>query len=76
MANWRDRRNVNIGNPANVTTTDSSSFKNKSSLIGKSTAVINNKVLKDVKTAAPLKYLSNFCRSLEIPWLIIKFIFN
>ena len=58
---------MNIGNPANVTTTDLSSFKNKSSLIGKSIAVNNNKVFKDVKAAVPLKYLSNFWRSLKMP---------
>ena len=57
---------MNIGNTDNVTTTDSSSFKNKSSLIGKSTAVNNNKVFKDVKTAVPLKLLSNFWRSLKM----------
>ena len=67
---------MNIRNPDNVTTTDSSSFKNKSSLIEKSTAVNNNKVFKDVKTAVPLKYLSKFWRSLKMQRLIIKFIFN
>ena len=57
------------GNPANVTTDDSRSPKHKSSLIGESTAVDGNKVFKDVKIAVPLKYFSNFWRSLEIPWI-------
>ena len=53
---------MNNGNPANVTTADSSSFKYKSIIIGESTAVNNNRVFKDVKIAVPLKYLSNFRR--------------
>ena len=65
----RDEQNMNNGNPANVTTDDSRSPKHKSSLIGESTAVDGNKVFKDVKIAVPLKYLSNFWRSLEIPWI-------
>ena len=43
----RDEQNMNNGNSANVTTTDSSSFKYKSSLIGKSIAANNsiNKII-------------------------------
>ena len=63
----RDEQNLNNGNPANVTTADSSSFKYKSSLTAKSTPFNNNRVLKDVKVAVPLKYLGNFWRSLERP---------
>ena len=37
------------------------------SLIGESTAVNNNRVFKNVKIAAALKYLSIFWRSLEMP---------
>ena len=47
----RDEQNLNNGNPANVTTDDSSSFKRKSSFIKESTAVNKNKVSKDVKIA-------------------------
>ena len=46
----RDEQNMNNGNPADVTTTDSSSFKYKS----------DNGVFKNVKIAVPLKYLSKF----------------
>ena len=60
------------GKPANVTTDDSSSFKYKSSFIKELTAVNNNRVFKDVKIAAPLKYLSNFWRYLEMPLINYK----
>ena len=63
---------MNNGNPANVTTDDSSSFKYKSSFIKESTAVNNNKVFRDVKIAVPLKYLSNFWRYLEMPLINCK----
>ena len=63
----RDEQNVNNENPFNVTTYGSSSFKGKSSLTGESTAVGGHRVFKNVKIAVPLKYLSNFWRSLEMP---------
>ena len=68
----RDEENMNNENADNVTTTDSSSFKYKSSFIKESTAVNNNRVFKDVKLALPLKYLSNFWRSLEMPLINCK----
>ena len=61
----RDEQNMNNGNPANVTTDDSSSFKYKSSFFKPLTAA-DNGVFKDVKIAVPLKYLSNFWKSLEM----------
>ena len=46
----RGEQNMNNRNPANVTTTDSWSFKYKLSLIGKSTAANNNnRVFKNIK---------------------------
>ena len=68
----RDKQNMNNGNPANVTTDVSTSFKYKSSFIKESTAVNNNKVFRDVKIAVPLKYLSNFWRYLEMPLINCK----
>ena len=62
---------MNNRNPANVTTADSSSFKYKSSFFKQRTAD-DNGVFKDVKTAVPLKYLSNFWRSLEMPLINCK----
>ena len=50
----------------------SSSFKYKSNFSGQSVAVGNNRVFKSVKIAVPLKYLSNFWRSLEMPLINCK----
>ena len=47
----RDEQNMNNGNPANVTTADSTSFKYTSSFIREATAVDGNRVFKDVKIA-------------------------
>ena len=58
----RDEQNMNNGNPADVTTADSSSFKYKSSFF-KTLQAADNGVFKNVKIAVPLKYLSKFCRS-------------
>ena len=73
---WQFKRDkspvTNVGNPENASTTNSASFKYKSSLIGKSTTVDTNRVFKDVKTAIPLKYLSNFWRSLEMSLISCK----
>ena len=59
----RDEQNISNKNPADFTTADSSSFEYKSSLF----KTINNGVLENVEIAIPLKYLSNFSRSLEMP---------
>ena len=50
------------GNPANVTTKDSSSFKYKSGILGNSA---DDGILKNLKIVVPLKYLTNSWRSLE-----------
>ena len=71
----RVEQNMNNGNPSNFTTADSTSFKYKSSFFDPLTAA-DNGVFKNVKIAVPLKYLSNFWRSLEMPLLIVKFILN
>ena len=54
---------------ANVCTANSSSFKYKSSIIGNTEA---GRTKNGVKIAVPLKYLSNFWRSLEIPLINCK----
>ena len=59
----RDEQNMNGENPADVTTAGSSSFKYKSSLI-------ENK--NDATIAVPLKYMSNFFGSLEMPLINCK----
>ena len=53
------------GNPVNVTSTDSPSFKYKSSFF-KPLRSTDNGVFKDVKIAVPLKHFKNFWRSLEM----------
>ena len=62
---------MNNGNPANVTTADSSSFKYRSSFF-KSLTAADNGVFKNVKIAVSLKYLSNFWRSLKMPLINYK----
>ena len=52
-------------NPDNVSVNNSPSFKYKSSFF-KPLEATNNGVFRDVKIAVPLKYLSNFGRSLEM----------
>ena len=66
-----DEQNMNNGNHANVTTDDSTFFKYKSCFFKPLTAD-DNGVFKNVKIAVPLKYLSNFWRSLEMPLINCK----
>ena len=67
----RDEQNMNNGNRVEVTTADSSSFKYKSRFF-KTPAATDNGVFKTVKMAVPLKYLSNFWRSLEMSLINCK----
>ena len=74
---------TNAGNPDSVNTNDSSSFKYKSNLLkGLTTRDIAANVNPDIpnahrlftnsKIVVPLKYLSNFFRSLEMPLINYK----
>ena len=66
---WQFKRDEIINN-ADVTNDDNApSFKHKASLIGDTG---NNGRKNGIKTAVPLKYLSNFWRSLEIPLINCK----
>ena len=66
---WDFKRDE-IDNNANVTNGDNApSFKYKVSLIGNTG---NNRTKNGVKIAVPLKYLSNFWRSLEMPLINCK----
>ena len=58
-----------------LTTDTSSSFKYKVSLLG-NPEVANNKARINVKVVVPLKYLSNFFRSLEMPLINCKIKLN
>ena len=66
-----DEQNMNNGNPDDVTTADSSSLKYKSSFF-KTLEAADNVVFKNVKIAVPLKYLSNFWRTLSMPLINCK----
>ena len=68
----RDEQDMDNGNIADVTTADSSSFEYKSSILGNLLAVGANGVLKNAKIVVPLKCLSNFFRSLEMPMINCK----
>ena len=60
------------GNPIpNLAIDNSSSFKYKVELLGDS-VVANNIARRNVKVVIPLKYLSNFFRSLEMPLINCK----
>ena len=63
---------MNNGNPANVTTNGSTSFEYKLTILGESTAFGTNGILKSVKLIVPLRYLSNFWKSLEMPLINCK----
>ena len=66
---WQFERDEII-NYADVTDdNNASSFKYKASIIGNTE---NNGTKNRVKIAVPLKYLSNFCRSLEMPLINCK----
>ena len=63
----------NAGNPLNVTLDNSTSFKYKASILGKATdADDNDRSLENKKIVVPLKYLSNFFRSREMPLINCK----
>ena len=74
---WQFKRDEVPNNNANVTVDNSQSFKYKAALVEKTANVVNNtsSYVKNTKIFVPLKYLSNFWRSLEMP-LIAKFILN
>ena len=58
---------------ADLTINNASSFKYKANLIGNTE---NNGTKNGVKIALPLKYLSNFWRSLEMPLINCKIKFS
>ena len=66
---WGFKRDELVDN-ANLTNDDNApSFKYKATLIGN---IETDGRKKGVKTAQPLKYLSSFWRSLEMPWINFK----
>ena len=64
---WQFKRDEASANNADLTTNNSKSFEYKAVLVGKTAdAANNNSFVKNTKIIVPLKYLSNFWRSLEM----------
>ena len=65
---WQFKRDDVHANNVDLTINNSQSFKCKAALLGKTENAVNNTngSVKDAKIVVPLKYLSNFWRSLEM----------
>ena len=72
---WNFKRDE-IEGDVDLTINNASSFKYKANLIGNTVADGANRENKNVKIAVPLKYLSNFWRSLEMPLINCKIKFS
>ena len=66
---WQFKSDEIINNADVTNNNDAPSFKDKASIIGHTR---NNGTKNNVKIAVPLKYLSNFSRSLEMPLINCK----
>ena len=66
---WQFKRDEIINNADVTNDNNAPSFKYKANLIGNTE---NNGTKNEVKIAVPLKYLSNFWRSLEMPLINCK----
>ena len=71
---WQFKRDEVTDKNADLTIDNSQSFKYKAALLGKTADAVNNtnSSVKDAKIVVPLKYLSNFWRSLEMPLINCK----
>ena len=71
---WQFKRDEVPVNNADLTIDGSKSFKYKAALVGKTADAVSgtNSSVNDAKTVVPLKYLSNFWRSLEMPLINCK----
>ena len=71
---WQCKRDEVPANNADLSVDNSQSFKYKATLAGKTADAVNNtnNSVKNTKTVFPLKYLSNFWRSLEMPLISCK----
>ena len=72
---WQFRR-YEIEGDADLTINNASSFKYKANLISDTVADAANRKKENVKIVVPLKYLSNFWRSLEMPLINCKIKFS
>ena len=70
---WQFRRDEVPDDNVDLTVDNSQSFRYKTALVGKTVnAAGGNSFVKDTKIVVPLKYLSNFWRSLEMPLINCK----
>ena len=71
---WQFKRNEVPANNADLTINDSQLFKYQAALVGKKSANAKDgdSFVEDTKIVVPLKYLSNFWRSLELPLINLK----
>ena len=71
---WQFNRDEVPAGSADLTIDNSQSFKYKAALLGKTADAVNNtnSSVKEAKIVAPLKYLSNFWRSLEMSLINCK----
>ena len=72
---WNFKRDE-IEGDVDLTVDNSSSFKYKSNIIGNTDADEANRKKENVKIVVPLKYLSNFWKSLEMPSINCKVEFS
>ena len=76
---WQFKRDeVPVGN-GDLTINNSQTFKYKAAILRKTADAVNNtnSSVKEAKILVPLKYLSNFWRSLEMPLTnCVKFTLN
>ena len=65
---WQFKRDEVPANNADLNIDNSKSFKYKAALIEETASIVNNtnSSVKNTKIVVPLKYLSNFWRSLEM----------
>ena len=69
---WQFKRDKVLVNNVDLTIDNSQSFKYKAALLGKTADNDGESFVKDAKIVVPLKYLSNFWRSLEMPLINCK----
>ena len=69
---WQFKRDEIIDNADVTNDNNAPSFKYKANLISNTVADGRNKKKESVKIAAPLKYLSDFWRTLEMPLINCK----
>ena len=71
---WQFKRDEVHDNNTDLTINNSQPFKYKAALVAKAADAVNNtsSSVKNTKIVVPLKYLSNFCKSLEMPLINCK----